>query len=58
MVRKMQNLNKELKILNFQFIMSLSKKPQLKVSKCLKGQKHGKVDQKITLQQKWKVAFK
>jgi hypothetical protein len=39
----MQSLNKKLKILNFWFIMSLSKKLQLKVSKCLERQKHGKV---------------
>jgi hypothetical protein len=32
----MKSLNKELKILNLQFIMSLNKKPQLSVSKCPK----------------------
>jgi hypothetical protein len=30
----MKSLNKEFRILNLQFIISLSKKPQLKVSEC------------------------
>jgi len=35
MVKRMKSLNKELKILNHQFIISLNKKLQLKVLECL-----------------------